>query len=445
VAATFAIAAANKGISLDLSIEEDIPPWLSADPVRLRQVLVNLIGNAIKFTSTGGVKLTCRRVRSDDHGPQLAMVVEDTGIGMSENALGRLFQPFTQADGSTTRRYGGTGLGLSISLRLAQLMNGRIDVRSTEGKGSTFTVHLPLIQADAPPEMTDLSLPDLVTAPVAPSAALDIVEDSTATGPIILVAEDNRTNRWVIQQQLNRLGYRVHLTENGCAALGAYLAADEGHYALIITDYHMPEMDGLDLTRAVRQSETGGADRMPIVALTANAMPAIVDSCHDAGIDDVLTKPTELSTLSEMLDRWIAGKVDADVASPVDAERINGTNVNGKTQDTNNVPVLDTGAFTEIFGGINETVRDALSRYLNGGAELAALIDRQAVEGDAAGLAKTAHKLAGESLSAGAMALGHLCKDLERAAMADDWEKVSTLRPRVGEAFGSVKEAITAI
>ena len=443
VVATFAMAAESKGLDLRFRIEDEVPEWLTADPVRLRQVLVNLLGNAIKFTESGAIEVACYRVageEGEEGGDRFAMSVTDTGIGMSDSALERLFKPFTQADGSTTRRFGGTGLGLSISLRLVEMMDGTFDVTSREGEGSTFTVLLPLSEAEAPEEGTVAALPDLIAKPVGQLQALDFVDEQPETGPLILVAEDNPTNQWLIRQQFVKLGCRVVIAPDGLAALETFDARTE-EFALIVSDYHMPGLDGPDVARAIREREAGTGHRTPIVALTANAMPAVVDSCRKAGMDDVLTKPTELAVLRQTLERWVGpvalGGMGAGTADEQPAA--------GATNGENGAPILDMDLFRELFGTINDDVRVVLGMFLSGGSELAESIDRHTAECNGDALAKSAHRLAGESLSAGAVALGQLCKTLEKAAMEDDWDQIAILQPKVKENFGSVREAIAAL
>ena len=195
----------------------------------------------------------------------------------------------------------------------------------------------------------------------------------------------------------------------------------------------MPEMDGLELARAIRESESDDGARVPIVALTANALPGVVDRCREAGIDEVLTKPTKLSILASVL----AKSIGPGATQETDAPEVSAPDLGDQ--------VLDTTIITEIFGTVNDEVRATFAQFLNGGADMTELIEIQACESDAAALAKTAHRLAGESLSAGAIVLGRLCKDMEKAASEADWKTVATLRPQIGEAFGSVREAIAAL
>ncbi len=288
-----------KSIELSVWVDPALPQWVYSDPTRLRQVLLNLIGNAIKFTHTevsypGKVRLQvelCHRVNQE---PCLCLHVIDNGIGMSTEVVAGLFQPFTQADNSTSRRYGGTGLGLSISMQLVQLMGGRMVVQSTHGKGSEFTVELPL--QEAPSGKMQLSETEAASSyrPSTPSTA-------QASGKLILLAEDNETNRDVIQEQLRLLGYGAEVAEDGVTALEKWRT---GRFALLLTDCHMPLMDGFELTALIRKEEVSGS-HMPIIAVTASAMLGEAQRCLDCGMDDYLSKPLRMNELGPMLAKWL--------------------------------------------------------------------------------------------------------------------------------------------
>ena len=266
----------QKGLRLGLRFAPDCPAWVCGDPVRLRQVVVNLVGNAVKFTVEGGVEL---RVTPKAEG-RLRLEVRDSGIGIPAHKLTAIFEAFTQADGSHARRFGGSGLGLAITRRLVDLMGGRVWAESQTGRGSRFFVELPMPSRPAP----------LVTEPAAPAAAAPI---PTQLG--ILVAEDNPVNQKVICAMLRRQNWSVALAENGKEAYECFLRA---RFDLILMDVQMPEVDGLEATRLIRIHELrGGIGRTPIVALTAHASRSQHDQCLREGMDAVITKPVERSTL----------------------------------------------------------------------------------------------------------------------------------------------------
>jgi PAS domain S-box-containing protein len=293
-----------KAVELSVYVDPALPIRMLGDPVRLRQVLLNLLGNAVKFThaahgEAAWVLLRVQPCMQDDGKPGVLFTVQDNGIGMSDEVLAKLFQPFTQADASTARRFGGTGLGLSITQRLVELMQGRIAAQSTPGAGSEFAVELPLQPCE----------PD--QAPAHPSAerrtrqrpTAPTVEQAANTGCLILLAEDNETNRDVIQEQLRLLGYACELAEDGAIALQMWQASP-GRYALLLTDCHMPNLDGFELTEVIRAIEPAGT-RLPIIAVTANAMQGEAERCEQRDMDDYLSKPLRMTELAPMLQKWL--------------------------------------------------------------------------------------------------------------------------------------------
>ena len=310
-------AAKIKSIDLSVWISPELPQWVFSDPARLRQVLINLMGNAIKFTRSearhqGQVTLRVESCLLANGNPGVHLRVIDNGDGMSDEVVKRLFQPFTQADSSTSRQYGGTGLGLSISMQLVKLMGGQIVVHSTLGQGSEFTVELPLLVS--PPGQKHVGTPDsrVILRNPAPS-----IEQAAANGKLVLLAEDNETNRDVISEQLRLLGYAAEVAEDGVTALEKWRT---GRYALLLTDCHMPLMDGYELTAFIRQEEEQGS-RMPIIAVTANAMQVEVQHCLDCGMDDYLSKPLRMKELGSMLAKWLplvaSDDSTATVSSPL--------------------------------------------------------------------------------------------------------------------------------
>jgi PAS domain S-box-containing protein len=296
-------AAANKaGVDLQAKIGPNLPSAVLIDPVRLRQILLNLAGNAIKFSSKnenrpGRVVMSIEAGASSAESIDLQFSIEDNGIGMTQDEVGKLFKPFTQAETSTTRRFGGTGLGLSICKRLTELMKGTISVQSAPGVGSTFQVTLPVRLDTSPPKLEALPLE---RSAARPKPGPDPV-GSSATHGRILVVEDNELNQRVTMHQLQACGYDADLAVNGRLGLERWR---QGDYALIFSDLHMPEMDGYDLAREIRRAESGQR-HVPIVAFTANAFKDEIEHCFAAGMDDCLTKPVHLLALKTMLRKWI--------------------------------------------------------------------------------------------------------------------------------------------
>ncbi|PWC34467.1 histidine kinase [Azospirillum sp. TSO35-2] len=626
VAETLAPAAGAKGLTLLTYVDPAIPPALLGDPVRLRQILFNLAGNAIKFTDAGRVILRAELEdggsgtgSAADGGPgtMLRIAVCDTGIGIAETTRQRLFQPFTQAESSTTRRFGGTGLGLSISRRLAALMAGEIGVESTPGAGSTFWLRLPLARsagaaaeaaeaadgnagidlggltvllglsddtergflaryleqagarvlpaaspqelatqarvareagcavnvvtvdealhvpaaacapeelgrrsgearppvvllchacgepgaagkARATPAMTDpgtvvlgrpmrrLTLLRAVAVaagrPVNPAVALHnagdrngepgagnppaagpagavscppstdagpattapSVEEAEAEGRLILVAEDNPVNRKVLLMQLQALGYAARMMPGGAEALAAYDAMRTGRrrYALLLTDVQMPEVDGFELTRHIRSAEregAGAAAPLPIIAITANAAPADIESYRAAGMDDVLSKPLELSQLAVALARWMPPAADAAAAPPPSPP------VPPAPPDPPDAATVDLGGLRALCGGDTAMLAELLDDFVTIGRGVLADLDAALAAGDHGWVRACAHNLKGSSRNAGAKPLAEAARVLEQAAA--DGAPPAILEPAaeaLRRAFATACTAITA-
>jgi signal transduction histidine kinase/ligand-binding sensor domain-containing protein/CheY-like chemotaxis protein len=286
-----------KGLSLRVHVDPRLPPRILGDKGRIRQVLLNLGGNAIKFTNAGEVIIGVEVLSLDERRVQLRVAVRDTGIGISAAQLSQLFQPFSQIDASSTRYYGGTGLGLSIVRRLIDLMGGEAGVDSQEGVGSSFwfTVGFGLPAADATPEST----------PVHATSNLG----TASHGGRILLAEDNPVNQEVGRSFIEILGYQVDVAENGADAIAAVRRT---RYDLIFMDCQMPVMDGYQATLEIRRI-TAAVHRLPIIALTANAMQEQVAKCREAGMDDLLAKPYSLEQLQSMIRRWLPQQAPAPV------------------------------------------------------------------------------------------------------------------------------------
>ena len=280
------LRASQKSLQFVLETAPDMPQAVHGDPTRIRQVLNNLVSNAIKFTTTGQVKLLVSLQHPGQPGAGVRMEVSDTGIGIPDDVLPRLFTPFTQADASTSRRYGGTGLGLVIARELAELMGGSIRVESRAECGTTFTLDLPLEAALQP-------------LPVTSSQHWKSLEVSRPDARILL-AEDNNINQLVAISMLNKLGYQnVTIAANGQQVLAAM---ERAPFDLVLMDCQMPEMDGYEATRQLRAR----GQRLPIIAMTANALAGDRERCREAGMDDYMTKPVEMSTMVATLERWLA-------------------------------------------------------------------------------------------------------------------------------------------
>ena len=536
--------AGSKRVSLRLFVDPEIPAEVRGDAARLRQVLLNLIGNAIKFSSadkrTGQVLVRAALLARTADGVTIEFGVSDDGIGMSPQTLARLFTPFTQADDSTTKRFGGTGLGLSISSRLAQLMGGEIVVSSLPGAGSTFLVCLPfavdpvaddpaayrvqplrglrclivggdtaavadlaayLVFAGARSQHADslaaadrwfaeapLGLhvavvlvadasqaaalaesrrrwtarehmtvqvvlidgtrrgPQLTDAPGAinidgnPMRRADFIEavalaggrsmsddddevpevdtmpmpmgdDEGRTGRLILVAEDNEINQKVIGRQLDFLGFNAEIVSNGRQALDCWRS---GAYAMLLTDLHMPVMDGYELTVAIRGEERGA--RMPIVALTANALKGEARRCEEMGMDDFMTKPMQLVELHAMLQKWMPS---ASKPLPLRKARTSDSRPRANLQEMPVAilaPAADLSLLIALVGNDPRVLVEMLASFCLSASKLGMAIRRGVVGGTFKAVGDAAHTLKSGARSVGALRLAELCEELEAAA-----------------------------
>jgi CheY-like chemotaxis protein/HPt (histidine-containing phosphotransfer) domain-containing protein len=280
---------------LTATLSDDVPRALRGDPARLRQILFNLVGNAIKFTETGSVRVDVTRVEPSNGRTKLRIAVIDTGIGISEEARAGLFEEFSQADRSITRRFGGTGLGLAIAKRLVEAMGGELGVDSALGQGSTFWFTVAL---------------DSAAAPVVAAAA----HEEVPVPPLrVLLAEDNLVNQQVALGLLGRRGHTVDVVGDGAAAVEAVRARS---YDVVLMDVHMPKMDGIEATRAIRRLP-GEKARVPILALSASAMRSEAENALAAGMDGALPKPIDPVLLARTLARHASAPRAAPAAPPV--------------------------------------------------------------------------------------------------------------------------------
>lgn len=359
-------SAENKGIRLHAEVAPDLPKSLRGDPGRLRQILTNLVGNAIKFTHSGFVKVKVSKGKAQGDRFGLRFQVEDTGVGIPQAVLPKMFQAFSQADASTTRRFGGTGLGLSISKRLVDLMNGTIGVESREGQGSTFwfEVALPVVEFRG------------TQTPAGPELAV-----TTSYAARILVAEDNPVNQKVASMSLKKLGYRPHAVANGHEVLEAL---KEIPFDLILMDCQMPEMDGYDATLAIRASGVAEHKDLPIIAMTANAFSEDMDRCFKVGMNDYISKPFNLESLHAVIEKHLRPRTTSE-------------------------------SHAEPLGLKDSDVSEDLVALLreNGPQLLAAM--KKAVESlDLKAAAASAHSLKSAALALGATRLGSFCFELEK-------------------------------
>ena len=505
--------------------------------------MLNLIGNAIKFSTKQGAGTALVQLNIEPcvlmggaHGVRLAVV--DNGIGMAPEVVAKLFQPFSQADESTARKFGGTGLGLSITRRLVELMHGQMSVQSTPGAGSEFMVDLPLLPCEpggrlpALPRLDGVTVLIVTSSPMAikirssycqvagaqphmvpdlaaaqqwlanapqglpcvvlldrethePASALHLpagaqvlrmvrrgsndypFEASVPARPLllqefiqalahvsgrlsaadsglaekrqtrqrptaptvaaavqarhlILLAEDNETNRDVMREQLRLLGYTCELAEDGAMALRMW-QRDPSRYALLLSDCHMPHLDGFGLTEAIRQAESAGS-HLPIIAVTANAMQGEAQRCRERGMDDYLSKPLRMNELALMLEKWLpltnAASPEPTTAdpAPVSAARVDDQKAHAQANAT--LPIWNPSSLTELVGDNPGMHRRLLEKFLINAKQQVAEITAAAAVSDASALAGVAHTLKSAARSVGALRLGELCQRLETTGRA---------------------------
>jgi len=556
VASALRPLALRKAVHLEVFADPRLPDWIVSDGVRLRQILANLVTNAIKFSSgpqqRGRVTVRAEPAESG----MLRLVVRDDGIGMTPEVQARLFQPFVQAEASTTRRYGGTGLGLTICQRLIELFDGRIAVESSEGKGSCFEVTIPyvadrsaspppllpnvaglrcLVVADSPecradwcaylnaagalaepaasyeaaaqrlsslgtasavailpgeiaaariwranlvaqagaapglvivghgqrrsPRLVDsgIAMLDgdamprrLLLKAVAIAAGREKPENeesliglagdryapptrdaALAEGRLVLVAEDNDVNQKVIRRQLALLGLAADIVDNGRDALMAWRS---GNYPLLLTDLHMPDMDGYELAGAIRAEEGEGV-RIPIVALTANAIRGEDERCRQAGMDGFIVKPVELETLRTALKAWLPAVMTADREAPQDVPR-------EAPQEAADSLVFERQALIRLVGDNRETIVHLLANFRESTASTVGEMVAAVNAGNLPVVGALAHRLKSSARAVGAQALASVCADLEQAARFDDGAAVTDLFADFEATFAAARAAI---
>lgn len=369
----FRVRATDKGIRFRAGLAPGVPQWVLADPGRLRQILLNLLGNALKFTSEGSFSLHVSKVRRGEV-EHLAFAVADTGIGIPKADQARLFTRFTQVDASASRRFQGTGLGLAISRQLGQLMGGEVELDSAPGEGSVFTLRIPLRPAAAP-----------AAKPVDSNRACRV--DAR-----ILLAEDNEVNQLVAQRMLASLGYQsVTTVDDGLQALAAW---DRQAFDLVLMDCQMPGMDGLQATRELRARGI----QVPVIAFTASATSGDRDACLEAGMNDYLTKPVERAVLADKLLRWLEDVPEA-VAAPAPA----------------GVPVFDARVLDDIFFGEREMYEQARGLFVRQARPMLEQLAPAIAAADWDAVRHLAHKIRGGAGTLGACLLAQLCGKIEEA------------------------------
>ncbi|QCO03567.1 response regulator (plasmid) [Azospirillum argentinense] len=420
VAGTAALSAEEKGLALRLEVAPDVPTALLGDPLRLGQVLLNLVNNAVKFTESGSVVLgvTVAERTAGEGETELRFAVRDTGIGMTAEQVARLFQPFAQADSSTTRRYGGTGLGLAISRRLAVMMGGGIAVDSAPGLGSTFRFTVTVGVQDGAATALPAALAD-------PGLA-GLQVDEPLRGLRVLVADDNAVNRLVARELLEDAGLVVTAVGSGGEAVRLALEPGAG-YAALLTDVQMPDMDGFAVARAIRRQ--CGPDRLPIIAMTAHALEEERRRCLDAGMDDHIAKPVEPHRLVAVLNRWLKpfGRREAPpVAKGAEMDAVLPDGLEG----------FDLAPALVRMNGRARTLRRAILDFLDRYGDAPVRLEHLRRAGDGPALERFAHGLRGSAGTVGALAASAAAAALELAAREERWDAIPGLVADLSAALG---------
>jgi CheY-like chemotaxis protein len=435
----FSERAASKGLELVCAVPPGMHTGYRGDPARLRQILTNLVGNAIKFTEHGEVVVQVRIVEESDAEVVLRCEVRDTGIGIAPENQERIFESFTQADSSTPRKYGGTGLGLPISKSLAEMMGGAIGVESELGKGSTFwfTVRVGAAQVRS--------------SSSGESPVPSLTDSDAAARRRILVVEDNDVNQEVAKEMLQMIGCRVEVAKDGEEAVSA---TKEKVYDLVLMDCQMPVMDGFEATAVIRRNETrdDSSARLPIIALTADAVEGDRERCLAAGMDDYLAKPFTQGELRSILEKWLLPRPNlatqahpAAAAGQQAAKTTKSAGVPSSCSSESSVadaPPIDRRALMNIAAlqrpGTPPILSKVISMYLQSSNEVLEKLRLAVQQGDADATRQAAHALKSTSGNVGARRLAFLSKQLEDAGRTNSVEKAGPLLERIKTEHGRV-------
>ena len=426
IASIFRVNAQAKGLSLELACPNPLPKSIQTDPTRLKQILSNLVGNAIKFTSEGSIRIEADLVKHSDYQDELMRIdIVDTGPGMSKEQLSRLFQAFAQADASVTRKFGGTGLGLAISRNLAEALGGGLTVESREGFGSRFILTIdpgdisdtPRIMGIESHTVTDQTEQILEQTETSSSVSVDSDSNTPKSDenlPEVLLADDGETNRKFITTSLKHAGIAVTAVPNGKVALDT-LVAEPDRFKLVLMDMQMPEMDGFEATRQARKAGV----KTPIFALTASVLKGDRERCLSVGCNDYLSKPIEPARLIEAVKNVLAMQQEAQLLSEELPQPVTKTTGSDKTNPPESEPIIST-LEDETPGLI-----DLITSYANELSQYLEEADHALNSNDVDTVAKLAHKILGSGGMMGFDCLSDPAEALEQAALSKKLDKAA--------------------
>ncbi|HET6587260.1 MAG TPA: ATP-binding protein [Oleiagrimonas sp.] len=427
--------ASSRGLTLKLVMDDNLAPAYIADPLRLRQILSNFLSNALKFTRSGGITVRVERlVTQDDDRERIAIRVRDSGIGIGEEQRDLLFQPFSQGDNGTARRFGGTGLGLAICRQLAELMGGTIELTSKPGAGSTFSLVLLLARGDPARIEVDRPAPSRKDFPTRPLPSL---EEARLEKSLVLVVDDHSTNREVLTRQLARAGFACETAADGEEGLRRWRSGD---YALVLTDIHMPRMDGYQLTAAIREAELAQhLPRTPIVAITANVSKGEPEHCLAQGMDAFLGKPLHIPQLSTTLRHWLPHVV---FPAPVPQnDQVEETIV---VESVASADPVDLDVLHEITGEDMTLARNMLSDFLVSARKDLANLQAALSADDLPKASREAHRIKGAAALIGARDVHLVAADLEREGRAGHVDAMKIDLPALSSALDALAAWVAA-
>lgn len=409
-------AAANKGIGLTITIDPAIPPVVCGDPVRLRQVLLNIAGNAVKFTDAGGVDVKSECLQLNENAVTVKVTVCDTGIGLTQDEINKLFQPFVQTEGTSTRKYLGSGLGLSISASLIKMMGGDFGIDSAKGIGSSFWFTVTLQTAQEGSIIHDLTTPNASPENnISPCWAVNQADRATGKAGDVLIVEDNSVNRQVVKVQLERLDLTADLAATGQEAV---LLTVKNNYKLILMDCGLPLMDGFATTQAIREYEALNGRHTPIIALTASSLPTDREKCLAAGMDDYVTKPVAGKELRRIIERWLI----CDAEDGIDRTVL--------------------GQLKELADSCHADINLFINAYIEEVLILMTTLRQAVLQEDTGQASHAAHGLKSMSVTIGAQRIAGLSNQLEQLARQGRLEEVRALLGRVEDECRQVGSAL---